>query len=233
MKEQVLAGLQELFQVYSGQGIRSIYVYGSITGPDFVPDVSDVDSIAIAELSVPLALEEEMKSFLSTRVPQVKNFGIRLLYKEELQHIQAHGSNLTFYIPTEALLLDFPYWKLAAGTALERSSLPTITYEEGLRAMMGVLKQWHWTQVSEVTSREEHYLKVVARILWMIDGLSGKTYPFSYSALANRHDVYAPIAHAILEAKRQHWDVTAFNANRQLFGDFVSHWYEKFGSAEI
>jgi hypothetical protein len=222
MKEEIHAGLKELFEDYASRGIRSLYLYGSSTGPDYVPGESDVDSIAIASSTIPIETETEMLEWLKARYPNIRKFGVRILYLEELVERKRKGSNLTFFLYPESLIADAPYWELIAGEEV-RAMLPVVSKEETLEAIVGVLDQWHWRDVNSVEQGKfENYLKVLARILWTLDGMQGKTYPFSYSALADRSDKYAPLAKTILEIKRNGWDKNMFEENKVLFQEFVS-----------
>jgi predicted nucleotidyltransferase len=222
LKLKVRKGLETLFAIYKDKGITSIYLYGSITGPDFDPENSDIDSIAIARTSTPMSLEKEMIDFLSETCPDIPHFGTRILYYEELQTAQSRGSSLTTYLPPEALLLDLPYWEYIVGEKLNPNDLAPVSYQEGLEAMKGVLRKWHWEDNSLVTpDKAGNYLKVIARAIWMIDGLKQNTYPFSYSVLAKRTDEYASLANSILEIKKNNWSYEAFFAQKDLFQVFV------------
>ncbi|MDB5244170.1 MAG: hypothetical protein JWN18_40, partial [Parcubacteria group bacterium] len=106
IKEQVRTVLKDVFTDNSQEGILSIYVYGSITGPDFIEGLSDIDSIALVENRTDQALEKQLIANLKERAPLIQNFGIRLLYVSEFQTLQKK-SVLTSFIPPEALLLDF------------------------------------------------------------------------------------------------------------------------------
>lgn len=222
IKKEVRKALAELFEKYKDRGILSVYLYGSVTGPDFNPSKSDIDSIAVVNETVPVELENEMQNYLGQHFPEIQKFGIRILYLDELISLEKRGSRLTFFIPPKLLLLDFPYWEHVAGKEFSRSEFPSVSQEDGIREGYSVLKTWNWEQVdSVVTEKVGNYLKVLARILWAIDGSAGKKYKFSYSQLAERNDTYKQIADLILEIKKDGWMGDIFLAHKPVFQKFV------------
>jgi len=222
IKEHVKSALTELYSEYQAHGIFSIYLYGSITGPDFSPLSSDIDAIAVVDSSFPPDSERAMVKFLTDHYIEIPRFGVRILYLEEMEKIVPSESVLTSFIPTAALLLDFPYWEHVAGRELLPTDFRSPSYQAGLEAMNGVLKTWGWGNVENVTSdKVGNYLKVIARIIWMLDGLNDREYKFSYSGIAVREDEYKELADLILEIKRDGWSEKKFMSNKSLFQDFV------------
>jgi hypothetical protein len=221
VKDEVRAILRELYETYQARGVLSLYLYGSITGSDFDPHTSDVDSIAICEASVSLDMEAEMQQFLAQRAPDIHKFGTRILYLDELKDL-SERSNLTYFIRIQSLILDFPFWEYVAGTVFKAADFPAVSHEDGIRAMQSVLTKWDWNDVAHVQKDKiQNYAKVLARMLWNIDGSRGRIYRFSYSALADREDGYAGVAAAILDLKSRNWDEETFARHKALFQSFV------------
>ena len=168
-----------------------------------------------------MEMEKGMLGLLAERAPHIHKFGIRICYIDELEKL-IEKSNLAYFIPPQALVLDFPYWEHVAGRVFSGEDFPRISHRDGIKAMQHVLEKWGWDDVGHVPKEKiQNYVKVLARILWNIDGAEGREYPFSYSVLAKRNDAYTDIATAILNLKKYNWDEQMFTQYKPLFQGFV------------
>ncbi len=221
VRDDVRQGLVACFNKFQAEGIFSMYLYGSITGQDFNPETSDIDSIAIVNEKVPQEFEKVLQNFIKIEVPHIHKFGIRILYTSELISLDKRSA-LTSFIPPQALLLDFPYWEHVCGQKFLRSDFASVTYQDGMRAMQGVIETWHWQSVKNVASDKiVNYLKVIARIIWTFDGMQGNRYPFSYTELTHRKNGFENLSNLILDLKKNNWSEEKFTPHKQDFQHFV------------
>jgi len=220
-KDDVEQGLVGCFDAFQAEGIFSIYLSGSITGPDFNPETSDIDSIAIVDDNVPQKLENILQEYLKNEVPHIHKFKIRILYISELISLE-RKSVLTSFISPQILLLDFPYWKHVCGQNYSSSDFASVTYLDGMKTMQEAIETWHWQFVENVTTDKiVYYLKMIARIIWMYDGMKGNIYPFSYTELVHRKNGFESLASIILNLKKNNWSEEQFIPHTQEFQEFV------------
>ena len=111
----VSESLKEIYNEYTSQGMLAIYIQGSILTPDFNPESSDIDTIAIVDDEIDNRFEEEIQKRLALMHPEVKKFGFRLLYKSEFDTGVSKGALGSIGNPA-LLLLDFPTWYWVCGT---------------------------------------------------------------------------------------------------------------------
>ncbi|MDP3880872.1 MAG: hypothetical protein Q8Q32_01670 [bacterium] len=231
LKNLVVEGLKKLFAKYEPYGVLAIYLQGSIVGNDFEIGNSDVDSVAFVSDSVSLDFEKVMRDFLSKNYPDIRDFGIRILYLSEMQDGVSRGGHLSKYIAPALLALDFPSWEHVAGREFSQNDFVKISQGKAVSLRLQHMESRGWRNVEGVElDFLQYYLKTILRIIWHIDQERGRRYLFSYSAVSNRDDEYSEIASIIKKIRDARWDKEIFIKNKGVFQNFVDKMFSSLSS---
>lgn len=224
-KEIVKKALIEVYEKYKDEGLKSVYLYGSILTKDFNEKTSDVDSIGIAADSISVEVEDEIKNFLKEKYPQVNTFGFRFLYVSELNGGSIKGTLATFIHPSIHLLC-LPYWEHVVGKSYSREnfSLPEITNQEAIKIeVKNNIIGWKWQDVSKIQEdKQMYFLKALAWIIYFIQKDRGINETFSYSDLLKNSQEERGVMEAILKVKKNNWSPQIFKENTPLFQSFIN-----------
>jgi hypothetical protein len=224
MKKTAEQALAEIFDEYKNQGLISLYLYGSILTSDYIEGESDIDSIGFASEDMALSLENEIKNKLCEKTDFDK-FGFRLLYKSELDTGIIKG-NLASFIHPQLLLLDLPHWKHVVGKDFSRSdfSLADINTAGAVK-----IRLEHLVKIEDGSYKtapgNSHvlFLKVLARIIFHLQGERGCKEPFSYSSVfSHANEEEKPVAQAILDCKKSKWSKSVFVENEAIYKNFIN-----------
>ncbi|MFA5024650.1 MAG: hypothetical protein WC523_06915 [Patescibacteria group bacterium] len=224
MKKTPEQALTEIFDEYKDRGLISLYLYGSILTNDYNEGESDIDSIGFASEDMPLTLEKEIKNKLCEK-SEFDKFGFRLLYKSELDAGAIKG-NLASFIHPQLLLLDFPYWKHAAGKIFLRSDflLDDIDTAEAVKIRLNhLVKIEDGSFKTEPGNKHILFLKVLARIMFHLQKERGYSEPFSYSSVfSHSNEEEKPVARAILNCKKNKWNQLLFKEDENIYKNFIN-----------
>lgn len=113
--------LSAAFEEFSSKGILSVYLWGSILRDDWDSKVSDVDALALLDDSAALDIQDELKACLQQQAPEIKDFGVQVLYKSELDGAKPR-TFMASVMPRSVnhMLLMFPDFEYVAGTHFVR-----------------------------------------------------------------------------------------------------------------
>lgn len=126
--------LSAAFEEFSSKGVLSVYLWGSILRDDWNAKVSDVDALALIDDSATLEVQDELKEYLQRHAPEIKDFGVQVLYKSELDGAVPR-TFMASVMPRSVnhMLLMFPDFEFVAGTRFKREDFSeedmTITEE--------------------------------------------------------------------------------------------------------
>jgi predicted nucleotidyltransferase len=228
MTEKAESVLKEIFGRYSGKGIEAMYLWGSILREDFNPEISDIDSIGIANDATPLHLEDEIKQEIQKLMPEISKFGFRLLYKSELSG-EKIKSLLATYISPQSHILDLPNWKHVAGKEFNQSDfLKTLpTYYQAIISEVPNLKV-HVKDIENIAEKDYLQLtKKLAQIVDLIQKERGAKGAFSYTKMLERAQGQKEqdIAGAIMETKKSNYNPEVFRKHLETFKEFITYIY--------
>jgi predicted nucleotidyltransferase len=127
---QAKTQLIEVIKRYESQGILAVYLWGSITRPDFDPITSDIDVVCIVKDTFPLPVNEEIREALHQATPE-REWGFQIIYQSELQGAPKR-SKLAIALDPANILTSFPVWIHVYGHSYRRSdfTLPDATLRE-------------------------------------------------------------------------------------------------------
>lgn len=224
--ESVSKSLKQIYDSYSSRGILAVYIWGSLLTPDFNPESSDVDTIAIVEDNFDFS-EEEVQKQLVLQHPEIKKLGFRLVYKSELDTGVTKGVLGAIGNPA-LLLLDLPTWQWAGGIKFTQKdfALPVPTFTEAIRLRYQNTQE-RWPDLNLLKPEKLQYLvKQILRIVHLIH-LERKNLPytlFSYSSIkeTSRGTPEADIVDICLEIKASKWDFDLFKSHIETFKKFIA-----------
>ena len=210
--------LKDIYEKYKDKGLKAIYLWGSVTTEDFDIKTSDIDSIGIVNDGVDVAMEYEIKHELEQRHPEVVKFGFRIAYEGELKGVIKPTSHLASVILPRLLLLDLPHWTFVVGKKYLLSDFtdnPPMP-QEGLYWRLEQLKNKGWNVAEDVEEgKEQRFLKILWRIVYLFQLSRGLEGQFSYSSLiVNVNEEEKPFINAIQTVKKSGY-------NRERFLIFI------------
>lgn len=220
--EQAKTELKRVYDKYSGRGIASIYLWGSILTEDFDADRSDIDSIALVVDSTPIELQKIIGDELaSSEVPRLH---LNIVYLSELSKSPVKGG-LCAVIDPRLLLLDFPFWKHVAGKKynVKDFGLPKPTYRQAAEIQLQNIKNRQWSDVSRISPFERMYfVKALARLIHVLQASRQQSKePFSYAGIlkhANKEE--KPVVEAINELRANNSKIS-FDRFVPIFQEFI------------
>lgn len=226
--ELVSVSLSELYEEYSSKGMLAVYIWGSILTPDFNPESSDIDTIAIVNDAMAPELEKEIQKQLALRHPEmIKKLGFRFVYKSELDIGVTKGTLGTIGNPA-LLLLDLPTWHWICGNEFTQKDfdLPVPTYSQAIKLRYENTME-RWPDIDLIDPEElQYFVKQILRIihlkqLWRIN--SPYTM-FSYSSVREVADgtLDAELVNICLAIKTAKWDFELFKNNILIFKQYIS-----------
>ena len=221
----VTESLRVIYEKYAGEGLKAVYLWGSVTTTDFDIRTSDVDGIGVVGDQTDIALEEKIKYELEAQHPEVVKFGFRLVHESELSGKMKPVSPLASVILPRLLLLDMPHWTYVAGEKYEVSDFTDNppTPAEGLYWRLEQMKNKGWADIRDVEKgKEQRVSKILWRIVYLFELMSGDKGSFSYSAVCqNAGEEMTPYVHALNELKSSGYDRAVFEKDLPLFEDLV------------
>jgi len=223
MKEKAISLLKQIYESYSSNGIKAVYLYGSILRDDFNPKTGDIDSIAIVDDSTSMELEQKIRAELTAKMPEIKKFGLRLLYESELKGGEAKGF-LASVISPKSLILDLPNWEHVAGKQFIQSDFVSTlpTYREAILSEVPELRR----HVNE--DDYEYLVKKLAQIVDLCQRERGKKGLFLYSNLeyfSRGFPIEEKVVEAILEIRKNNYNSEVIRKHKNSIQEFVNYIY--------
>ena len=230
--KSVTSSLKDVFKDYEAQGIRAIYLWGSVTTEDFDPEISDIDSVAIVNDDFDIELEEIIRQKLQSQYPKIQKFGFRVLYEEELRSGKHIKSPLSSFVPPRLLLFGLHNWLYIGGKQYSQDNFTDspITCEEAMKLRFYQLKQRNWEDASGVELDEEHhYLKKLWRMMYLLQLMRGIKNKFSYSSIkSNANEEEKEVVEALEAVRQSHYSRDVFLKHISIFNSFVKSIQSKF-----
>ncbi len=218
--------LREVYKDFRLQGIEAVYLWGSILRDDFHFETGDIDSIAIVDDMVSFELEQEIRMYLIGKVPEIKKFGFRVLYKSELSGGQIKSFLATVQSP-KSHILDLPNWKHVAGKKFVptdfRQTLPT--YHEALLDELPEMERRARLHQEGVVAEDDYYIKKIAQLLDLLQKDKGARGAFSYSNLISRAEgeMETQVAATLNEIKLNSYNPQIIKKYDNLLKGFVHY----------
>lgn len=205
---KIKSTLHKVFSKYKSKGIVSIYLWGSITGDEYNPKTSDIDSIAIVSNDADDSDVLKIRAFLKKQAPEIKDFKINYVYLSELNGGKAK-SKLGGWIHPSLLLLDFPYWKWVAGHHFERKDFTPkdITFDQATKLQKRLIIRMHLPKVKQGNlSGIEYFCKYLMKVChYQNQKVCGK-HEFSYKCLnKNKINANKKVIEILLRLKKCRW----------------------------
>lgn len=224
--EPLLPSLNNIFDRYKDQGLKAIYLWGSITTPtDFDIKTSDVDTLGIADDNMDLELQDVIRKQLQAEHPELVKFGFNLLYEKSLKTGEPFKSRLTKVIPPRFLLSDFPFWYHVAG---KKYSMGDFTdnpppHTEALECLLSQVKNRGWSNAHDVEPGSEIRLpKILWRVIYLLQIIRGCEGIFSRSFVAlNANKKEKEMVDILKSIKSSGYDRSIFMKHADYFNEFL------------
>jgi hypothetical protein len=188
--------------------IEAIYLWGSILRLDFDPDSSDIDCVAIGELTAQDPDVLNLQDNARAKYKELAQLNIRLLYLCDLNGAGPH-SELAQLIDPRLLLADFSSWTWVWGRHLTLSdfTLRACNLHEAYSVRLGALKgRLQRCLAVPRTESPRYVLKEAGYLIHLIHQLSNDIYPFSYNELVKRSDeMTKKLSRVIVSARSRGW----------------------------
>jgi hypothetical protein len=223
----VSESLKEIYDEYSSCGMLAIYIWGSILTPDFNPESSDIDTIAIVDNGIDSSSEEKIQKQLASKHPEIKKLGFRLLYKSEFNTGISKGALGSIGNPA-LLLLDFPTWRWVCGTEFTQKDfdLPVPTYFQAIKLRYENTDE-RWPDIDAIKPEDvQYFIKQILRIVHLkqLQRINSPYTMFSYSSVREVADgtLDAELVNICLAIKAAKWDFELFKNNIHIFKQYIS-----------
>lgn len=224
----VSQSLREIFKEDSSKGILSIYIWGSIITPDFNPESSDIDTIAIVNDEIKSGSEEEIQKQLELKHPEIKKLGFRLVYKSEFDTGITKGTLGSIGNPA-LLLLDLPTWHWVCGTKFSQKdfALPVPTYDEAIKLRYENTKE-RWPEITLIKPEQiQYFVKQILRIIHLQQlKRAGLSYTiFSYTSVKKNASGKPEegLVNICLQIKSSKWNFGEFEKHKDAFKEYISN----------
>lgn len=226
MLQQAETLLKTIYNKYSNDGVVSIYLWGSILTKDFNEETSDIDAIAFVEDSTPLELQKTIGDELGKS--DVPRLHLNFIYLGEFNSSPIK-SGLCGVIDPRLLLLDFPYWKHAAGKRLKVKdfSLKKPNHKQAIEIHLQNIKRRQWQDVSKVSPFERiYFIKEIARLIHAVQSsrVASKV-PFSYVDILKRANKEEKLVVEAVNELRANNSKISYDRFVPIFQEFID---EKF-----
>ena len=204
--------LREVYDKYKNEGMNSIYLWGSITRDDFDPQISDVDSLAIIDTKMDLAVRLQILQWLKNEFSRPMKFGLQFYGIEELNGAKTY-TLLADLQPPGYLLLRFNDWIYVAGTKYRRDSFKVVnmTPLQAKNHQLAQVKSALSVMAGDVPldsrrakeeSMHEDVVKGAIGALYWQSVMDGNRAGLNYDQLESVvKDEYKELAHALLEIR--------------------------------
>lgn len=226
----VIETLDKIFVKYKDQGLKSLYLWGSVITDEFNENSSDIDSIGILEKDSPLTEKGLESEILKTGINE---FHVRLISVDELSSTNPDRKNIiTKIIHPRILLDDMPHWKLVSGTDYKISDFtsdpPTI--EELFNLGLDKILKDGWDNLDNVQAGFfQYHLKGLLRLIHLQQRERGSELSFSIKNLKqNINEDEAEIIRIFEEEKKNSYDGTSSHQNKEYIDKFVNKLIKKY-----
>jgi len=227
---KVLISLREIFEIFKGNGLQSIYLWGSILTNEYVPGKSDIDCIGIVENINQLKLREKINIKLLEYFPD-KDIGIHLYSLVELNGVKPE-SRIAKVIPRKLFLRSFPEskkFKWVIGIKYKKEDFQEgAGLKESIEIQLQVLIDYYlndfrdgdFTKFTSIGKR----LLLIAHDIHQIE--LGK-HDFSYSKIINNINLdTSTIVKTVLSLRTVNWNDDPAKY-KTLFIETIQNWSRK------
>jgi predicted nucleotidyltransferase len=200
--------LTELFEEHKSNGILAIYIWGSITRPDFDLNTSDIDVICIVSNDFPLEVNEQLRDELSHAAPE-REWGFQIIYLDELNGGPLR-SRLAKAMSPQSILPTFDAWVFVCGRHFQRTdfSVKNATIPERMKLNIEEIKR----RLAAIPTDDDYkkirdrkgVIKAALLLVYNRQLNRGETFALDYNDLQNHADsTETSILATLLKVKRE------------------------------
>lgn len=219
--------LTKLYEKYRDKGILAMYIWGSITRPDFDPKTSDIDVICIVSDDFPLELNEQLRDELSKSTPE-REWGFQIIYLGELNGSPLR-SRLAKAMSPQSILPSFSTWVFVCGTSYQRTNFAVkdATIHERMELNIQEIRR----RLANIPTDDDYKkgrdrkgtVKATLFLIYNRQLSRGETFDLDYNELQSHSDeTELPILEKLLEIKRQSIYDDAFSNYIPAIENFAS-----------
>lgn len=230
MKVLAFRTLCGVFQDSKDRGLLSIYLWGSMTSPDYNPTVCDVDSIGILTDKANFEEMEQMRDWLPGLEPRLKHLHINFFYLSELKG-GPQRSRIARLHHAEQAVSDFPNWQYVCGKKFTSSDFPVVTPRQALKHQVMLTKsKMEWVLSGKYGDKGlEYFCKGLAWLCYNIHKISSPPSPFSWKELKNEAtDETRELIQVLLALKSNRWSTEAIKAKMPYLLDTTNRLIAKY-----
>lgn len=210
-KKEILKEANEtlgwLFDNYQDKGLSSIHLWGSIITPDFNPETSDIDAVALLSDDADFDELNKIRDWLPVKNPKLVRLQINFFYISELMKEKSVRSNLARLSSPEQAVYDFPYWQFVCGKLIEPTAFPAVSDEQFLYDQIVVVQERvEWAKNPKTPNDIQYYCKSLVWLCWAINKLSHSRSAFSWAVLKDEATSDTlPLISKLVELKESGW----------------------------
>jgi predicted nucleotidyltransferase len=198
--------LESLYKQYKPHGIESIYIWGSITRPDFDIQTSDIDVICIVRDEFPLELNEQLRDELTMSASD-REWGFQIIYLSELNGGPLR-SRLVKAMSPQSILPSFSNWVYVSGKDFKRSdfSVPDASITERMKLNIEEIRR----RLGSIPSDDDYkkgrdrkgVVKAALLLMYNRQLQRGEKFDLDYNELKNHcDDQERPVLQVLLNIK--------------------------------